>query len=161
MLRHLNIKNSIQPVLVIFAIGRLRHRSKKILSGCKRQPFSLPCRNEGWGQPMLHKGGQNAMTNKRLYLVSWSADIRTSRRRGWCSYIELLSTCHFGLPGDWPLYDYIQKKNACRIHGRIDDFFFCKENKSSVLPRTSPCQARVSVNATHSKKAVFEIFKIL
>jgi hypothetical protein len=38
------------------------------------------------------------MTNKRLYLVSWSTAIRTSRRRGWCSYIELLSTCHFGLP---------------------------------------------------------------
>ena len=53
---------------------------------------------------MLHKEGQNAITNKRLYLVSWSADIRTSRRRGWCSYIELLSTCHFGLPGGWPLY---------------------------------------------------------
>ena len=44
------------------------------------------------------------MTNKRLYLVSWSTAIKTSRRRGWCSYIELLSTCHFGLPEEWPLY---------------------------------------------------------
>ena len=114
----MNIKNSIQPVLVIFAIGRLRHRSKSFLSGCKRQPFSLPCRNEGWGQPMLHKGGQNAMTNKRLYLVSWSADIRTSRRRGWCSYIELLSTCHFGLPGDWPLYKMLYMDNVC-MHCRV------------------------------------------
>jgi hypothetical protein len=42
------------------------------------------------------------MTNKRLYVVSWPADIGTSRLRGWCSYIELLNTCHFGLPGDWP-----------------------------------------------------------
>jgi hypothetical protein len=38
---------------------------------------------------MLHKGGQNAITNKRLYILSWWADIKRSRRRGWGSYIEL------------------------------------------------------------------------
>jgi hypothetical protein len=63
---------------------------------------------------MLHKGDQNAMTNKRLYLVSWSAAIRTSRRRGWCSYIELLSTCQPGLPGDWPLYCYSRYLRAIK-----------------------------------------------
>jgi hypothetical protein len=29
---------------------------------------------------MLHKGGKNAMTNKRLCLVSWSADTITGHR---------------------------------------------------------------------------------
>jgi hypothetical protein len=39
------------------------------------------------------------MTNKRLYLVSGSTAIRTSRRRGWCSYIELLGSPHLSF---WP-----------------------------------------------------------
>ena len=55
---------------------------------------------------MLNKEGQNAITNKRLYPLSWWADIRTSRRRGWCSYIELLSRCHFDLPGRHARYYY-------------------------------------------------------
>ena len=72
---------------------------KNVKSGCGGQPFSFDRRTKARGRPELHKGGQNAITNKRLYLVSWSAGIRTSRRRGWCSYIELLSTFHFDLPG--------------------------------------------------------------
>ena len=46
---------------------------------------------------MLHKGGKNVITNKRLYLLRWWVDISGPRRRGWRSYIELQSTCHFGL----------------------------------------------------------------
>ena len=72
-----------------------------------------------------------------------------------CVYIDTCLTFCLGRS------DYIQKKNACRIHRRIDDIFFAffKENKSSILPRTSPCQARVSVNATHSKKSSFRNFR--
>ena len=42
------------------------HRPKKIKSGCGRQPFSFDRRNKAPGQPKLHKGGQNAITNKRM-----------------------------------------------------------------------------------------------
>ena len=82
----------------IFACTGLRHRSKKIKSGVTGIHFSSIVETKV-GYSVCYIKGQNAITNKRLYLLSWWADIMTSRRRGWCSYIELLSTRHFDLPG--------------------------------------------------------------
>ena len=71
---------------------------KKIKSGVTGIRFSSIVETKV-GYSVCYINGQNAITNKRVYLLSWWADIMTSRRRGWCSYIELLSTRHFDLPG--------------------------------------------------------------
>ena len=81
----------------IFACTGLRHRSKKIKSGVTGIHFSSIVETKV-GYSVCYIKGQNAITNKRLYLLSWWADIMTSRRRGLCSYIELRSTRHFDLP---------------------------------------------------------------
>jgi len=96
----------------------------------------------------------------RLDRVNWTFHSATRVFVSWVAFT--LTRARHSAWGEVITYNFKKMPVGSMVGSTIFFLHFSifEENKSSILPRTSPCQARVSVNATHSKKAVFEIFEI-